>query len=182
MRKAANRMAFDFNKAEEEYIDGDEVRLTLLPARLSWRLPGSSNQQHALHRRPPHVQVVGLGTLGNKEGTGRLRVVANQQKVKLTGDWRLLGMRPVCAAAWEHRGVCRAAAARPAVLILQLACLTRLLCLLVRLAAKQQKKFAGRLAPGATTSSNVNGLSSTLAFTPLQVRAHGLQLAAYDQG
>jgi hypothetical protein len=48
MRKAANRMNFDFNKAEDEYIDGDEV--------------------------------VGLGTI-NKEGSGRLRLVASQQKV-----------------------------------------------------------------------------------------------------
>lgn len=49
MRKAANRMNFDFNKAEDEYIDGDEV--------------------------------VGLGTI-NKEGSGRLRLVASQQKVR----------------------------------------------------------------------------------------------------
>jgi len=52
MRKAANRMNFDFNKPEEEYIDGDEV--------------------------------IGLGVLGSKEGSGRLRVVASQQKVRLT--------------------------------------------------------------------------------------------------
>jgi len=45
-------MNFDFAKAEEEYIDGDEI--------------------------------IGLGNLGAKEGTGRLRVVANQQKVRLT--------------------------------------------------------------------------------------------------
>lgn len=49
MRKAANRMNFDFNKAEDEYIDGDEV--------------------------------VGLGTIG-KEGSGRLKLVASQQKVR----------------------------------------------------------------------------------------------------
>jgi U4/U6 small nuclear ribonucleoprotein PRP31 len=48
MRKAANRMNFDFNVAEDEYIDGDEI--------------------------------VGLGTI-NKEGSGRLRLVASQQKV-----------------------------------------------------------------------------------------------------
>jgi hypothetical protein len=48
MRKAANRMNFDFNVAEDEYIDGDEV--------------------------------VGLGSI-NKEGSGRLRLVASQQKV-----------------------------------------------------------------------------------------------------
>lgn len=48
MRKAANRLNFDFNKAEDEYIDGDEI--------------------------------VGLGTI-NKEGSGRLRLVASQQKV-----------------------------------------------------------------------------------------------------
>jgi hypothetical protein len=52
MRKAANRMNFDFNKAEDEYIDGDEV--------------------------------VGLGTI-NKEGSGRLRLVASQQKVGCVG-------------------------------------------------------------------------------------------------
>jgi U4/U6 small nuclear ribonucleoprotein PRP31 len=45
-------MNFDFNKPEEEYIDGDEV--------------------------------IGLGVLGSKEGSGRLRVVASQQKVRLT--------------------------------------------------------------------------------------------------
>jgi hypothetical protein len=49
MRKAANRMNFDFNVAEDEYIDGDEV--------------------------------VGLGTI-NKEGSGRLRLVASQQQVR----------------------------------------------------------------------------------------------------
>jgi Prp31 C terminal domain len=49
MRKAANRMNFDFNVAEDEYIDGDEV--------------------------------VGLGTI-NKEGSGRLRLVASQQKAR----------------------------------------------------------------------------------------------------
>jgi hypothetical protein len=36
----------------------------------------------------------------------------------------------------------------------------------VRLNAKQEKKYRARLAPGAATS----GLSSTLAFTPVQVR------------
>jgi U4/U6 small nuclear ribonucleoprotein PRP31 len=51
MRKAANRMNFDFNVAEDEYIDGDEV--------------------------------VGLGAI-NKEGSGRLRLVASQQKVNNT--------------------------------------------------------------------------------------------------
>ncbi|KAF6256171.1 U4/U6 small nuclear ribonucleoprotein [Scenedesmus sp. NREL 46B-D3] len=86
MRKAANRMNFDFNVAEDEYIDGDEV--------------------------------VGLGTI-NKEGSGRLRLVASQQKVRLN--------------------------------------------------AKQEKKYRARLAPGAATS----GLSSTLAFTPVQ----GFELA-----
>jgi hypothetical protein len=49
MRKEANRLNFDFNKAEDEYIDGDEV--------------------------------VGLGRI-NKEGSGRLRLVASQQKVR----------------------------------------------------------------------------------------------------
>ncbi|KAJ9526511.1 hypothetical protein QJQ45_017845, partial [Haematococcus lacustris] len=49
VRKAANRM--NFNQAEEEYIDGDEV--------------------------------VGLGLLG-KEGSGRLRIVATQSKLKLS--------------------------------------------------------------------------------------------------
>lgn len=49
MRKAANRLNFDFNVAEDEYLDGDEV--------------------------------VGLGAI-NKEGTGRLRLVASQQKVR----------------------------------------------------------------------------------------------------
>lgn len=82
MRKAANRMNFDFNVAEDEYIDGDEV--------------------------------VGLGTI-NKEGTGRLRLVASQQKVKMN--------------------------------------------------AKQEKKYRARLAGAGT----VSGLSSTLAFTPVQV-------------
>lgn len=86
MRKAANRMNFDFNVAEDEYIDGDEV--------------------------------VGLGSI-NKEGSGRLRLVASQQKVRLN--------------------------------------------------AKQEKKYRARLAPGAATS----GLSSTLAFTPVQ----GFELA-----
>lgn len=75
-------MNFDFNVAEDEYIDGDEV--------------------------------VGLGTI-NKEGTGRLRLVASQQKVKLN--------------------------------------------------AKQEKKYKARLAGAGT----VSGLSSTLAFTPIQV-------------
>ena len=87
MRKAANRTMFDFNKAEEEYIDGDEV--------------------------------VGLGVLGSKEGSGQLRVVANQQKLRLN--------------------------------------------------AKQQKKYKGRLGGVASTSTAVNGLSSSLAFTPVQV-------------
>eukprot|EP00878_Enallax_costatus_P019722 GHUV01020815.1.p1 GENE.GHUV01020815.1~~GHUV01020815.1.p1 ORF type:complete len:423 (+),score=111.92 GHUV01020815.1:457-1725(+) len=86
MRKAANRMNFDFNVAEDEYIDGDEV--------------------------------VGLGTI-NKDGTGRLRLVASQQKVKLN--------------------------------------------------AKQEKKYKARLAGTGT----VSGLSSTLAFTPVQ----GFELA-----
>lgn len=86
MRKAANRTAFDFAKAEEEYIDGDEI--------------------------------VGLGVLGRNEGSGQLRVVANQQKVKLN--------------------------------------------------AKQQKKYKGRLGGLASTSA-VNGLSTSLAFTPVQV-------------
>jgi len=31
MRKAANRMNFDFNVAEDEYIDGDEVRACQIP-------------------------------------------------------------------------------------------------------------------------------------------------------
>jgi hypothetical protein len=62
MRKAANRMNFDFNVAEDEYIDGDEV--------------------------------VGLGSI-NKEGSGRLRLVASQQKVTepcilLLNIWSLL--------------------------------------------------------------------------------------------
>jgi len=55
MRKAANRLNFDFNKAEDEYIDGDEI--------------------------------VGLGTI-NKEGSGRLRLVASQQKVRERGGGR----------------------------------------------------------------------------------------------
>ncbi|KAG1662685.1 hypothetical protein FOA52_014611 [Chlamydomonas sp. UWO 241] len=50
MRKAANRV--NFNQAEEEYLDGDEI--------------------------------IGLGTLGSKEGSGRLRVVAKEQKMKLS--------------------------------------------------------------------------------------------------
>ncbi len=54
MRKAANRM--DFNKPEDEFIDGDEI--------------------------------VGLGLLGSKEGSGRLRLVAAQQKQKLTAKVR----------------------------------------------------------------------------------------------
>lgn len=87
MRKAANRTMFDFNKAEEEYIEGDEV--------------------------------VGLGTLGSKEGSGQLRVVANQQKLKLN--------------------------------------------------AKQQKKYKGRLGGLASAGGAINGLSSSLAFTPVQV-------------
>ncbi|KIY92177.1 U4/U6 small nuclear ribonucleoprotein Prp31 [Monoraphidium neglectum] len=90
MRKAANRTMFDFAKAEEEYIDGDEV--------------------------------VGLGVLGSKEGSGQLRVVANQQKLRLN--------------------------------------------------AKQQKKYKGRLgglgAGGGGGGGAVNGLSSSLAFTPVQ--------------
>mmetsp|Transcript_17413 Transcript_17413/g.52333 ORF Transcript_17413/g.52333 Transcript_17413/m.52333 type:complete len:495 (-) Transcript_17413:164-1648(-) len=49
VRKAANRI--NFNQAEEEYMDGDEV--------------------------------VGLGMLG-KEGSGRLRVVAKAQKMKMS--------------------------------------------------------------------------------------------------
>lgn len=87
MRKAANRLNFDFNKAEDEYIDGDEI--------------------------------VGLGTI-NKEGSGRLRLVASQQKVKLN--------------------------------------------------AKQEKKYRNRLMAAGTATS---GLSSTLAFTPVQ----GFELA-----
>lgn len=86
MRKAANRTMFDFNKAEEEYVDGDEV--------------------------------VGLGVLGSKEGSGQLRVVANQQKLKLN--------------------------------------------------AKQQKKYKNRLG-GLASTAHVSGLSSSLAFTPVQV-------------
>ncbi|GIL67900.1 hypothetical protein Vafri_21113 [Volvox africanus] len=80
MRKAANRMMF--NKAEEEWVDGDDV--------------------------------IGLGVLG-KEGSGRLRIVASQQKQKLS--------------------------------------------------AKAQKKFKARMygSSGATS-----GLSSSLAFTPVQ--------------
>jgi len=54
LRQAANRTAFDFNRGEEEYLDGDEV--------------------------------VGLGTLGQREGAGRLRVVARAQKVKLSRE------------------------------------------------------------------------------------------------
>lgn len=62
-------------------------------------------------------EVVGLGVLG-KEGTGRLRIVASQQKVKLN--------------------------------------------------AKQQKKYKNRLTAGS--GEGTNGLSSSLAFTPVQVR------------
>ncbi len=61
------------------------------------------------------IQVIGLGALGTKEGSGRLRIVASQQKVKLN--------------------------------------------------AKQQKKLKARMVSGNMT----NGLSSTLAFTPVQV-------------
>eukprot|EP00877_Chromochloris_zofingiensis_P012740 jgi/Chrzof1/771/Cz01g28080.t1 len=60
-------------------------------------------------------EVVGLGVLG-KEGTGRLRIVASQQKVKLN--------------------------------------------------AKQQKKYKNRLTAGS--GEGTNGLSSSLAFTPVQ--------------
>jgi hypothetical protein len=56
-------MNFDFNKAEDEYIDGDEV--------------------------------VGLGTIG-KEGSGRLKLVASQQKVR--------GYHVCCGLRW-HRMV-----------------------------------------------------------------------------
>lgn len=63
MRKAANRMNFDFNVAEDEYIDGDEV--------------------------------VGLGSI-NKEGSGRLRLVASQQKVRCC----ILQYMLLIAAVW----------------------------------------------------------------------------------
>ncbi|KAI8469084.1 MAG: U4/U6 small nuclear ribonucleoprotein [Monoraphidium minutum] len=65
-------------------------------------------------------EVVGLGVLGSKEGSGQLRVVANQSKLRLN--------------------------------------------------AKQQKKYRGRLGglgPGGGGGA-VNGLSSSLAFTPVQ--------------
>jgi hypothetical protein len=66
-------------------------------------------------------EVVGLGTLGSKEGSGQLRVVAAASKVKLN--------------------------------------------------AKQQKKYKGRLGGLASMGGGaVNGLSSSLAFTPVQVR------------
>ncbi len=70
---------------------------------------------HLLPLLPPSLQVVGLGVLG-KEGSGRLRVVASQQKQKLS--------------------------------------------------AKAQKKFKAR-AYGS--SGSTSGLSSSLAFTPVQV-------------
>jgi U4/U6 small nuclear ribonucleoprotein PRP31 len=60
MRKAANRMNFNFNVAEDEYIEGDEV--------------------------------VGLGSI-NKEGSGRLRLVASQQKVGVSLQ------KPMCRTA-----------------------------------------------------------------------------------
>jgi len=64
-------------------------------------------------------EAVGLGTLGSKEGSGQLRVVANQQKLRLN--------------------------------------------------AKQQKKYKGRLGGLASMGGGaVNGLSSSLAFTPVQ--------------
>ncbi|GBF99181.1 U4 U6 small nuclear ribonucleoprotein [Raphidocelis subcapitata] len=64
-------------------------------------------------------EVVGLGVLGSKEGSGQLRVVANQSKLRLN--------------------------------------------------AKQQKKYKGRLGGLASMGgAAVNGLSSSLAFTPVQ--------------
>jgi U4/U6 small nuclear ribonucleoprotein PRP31 len=62
-------------------------------------------------------EIVSLGALGSREGSGALRVVANASKVKLN--------------------------------------------------AKQQKKYKGKLAPGLASTA-VNGLSSSLAFTPVQ--------------
>lgn len=73
MRKAANRMNFDFNKAEDEYIDGDEV--------------------------------VGLGTI-NKEGSGRLRLVASQQKVSCRAPRCGCAGLPVYAADGTNCSAC----------------------------------------------------------------------------
>ena len=86
LRKQANRMLF--NKAEEEFIDGEDT--------------------------------IGLGTIG-REGSGRLRAVAAQQRQKLS--------------------------------------------------AKSAKKYAGRSVGGAGGAAS--GLSSSLAFTPVQ----GIELA-----
>jgi hypothetical protein len=52
-------------------------------------------------------------------------------------------------------------------------CCWGLMALQVRLNAKQEKKYRARLAPGAATS----GLSSTLAFTPVQVRPTPVEAA-----
>ena len=73
MRKAANRMNFDFNKAEDEYIDGDEV--------------------------------VGLGTIG-KEGSGRLKLVASQQKVRGRGPMDVTGDVTGGTGERAHTAVC----------------------------------------------------------------------------
>jgi hypothetical protein len=75
-------------------------------------------------------EVVGLGVLGSKEGSGQLRVVANQSKLRLN--------------------------------------------------AKQQKKYKGKLGGLASVGGGaVNGLSSSLAFTPVQV---GLARARRQEG
>lgn len=103
VKRAANRV--NFNQPEEEIIDGDDIIGThsivycldaiMWPA-LLWciydmmvhcchqplSLPVGQHPvgQHGVQRRAS----TGLGLLGSKEGSGRLRVQAQQQKQKLS--------------------------------------------------------------------------------------------------
>lgn len=157
VRQAQNRM--NFNQAEEEYIDGDEVGAHREPtahslmavwgaSRALWGQRAQGGASHApaalpcstgchaprTHARARHcsAQVVGLGLLG-KEGSGRLRMVATQSKLKLS--------------------------------------------------AKNAKKARQAGYGGATSGLQTSGLTTSLAFTPVQVRAgHGKERRAYRAG
>ncbi|GIL42836.1 hypothetical protein Vafri_695, partial [Volvox africanus] len=91
---------------------GAEMRAEVLRKIEKWQEPPPAKQVKPLP--VPDAEVIGLGVLG-KEGSGRLRIVASQQKQKLS--------------------------------------------------ARAQKKFKARMygSSGATS-----GLSSSLAFTPVQ--------------
>lgn len=88
---------------------------------------------HYAHLRAPvartllHRQVVGLGMLG-KEGSGRLRIVAKQQKMKLSAK-----------------------------------------------AAKKAKAYGGA---STTSGLQTSGLTTSLAFTPVQVRVRRAAVCA----